>query len=406
MKNIFGKIFQNIPAKIASILIAVIIWIYVGSGLAQVGSFPGQIPIQYKNVPKGLVAVSDTENVSVKIVAAANLWRNLDPGSFSATIDFSGFSEGTYDMPIKVTNNSSDIHIVEVNPSKIIVRLEKITEKEIPVVLQVEGKAAPGLVVGDWKLKPDRVKVSGASSVLNKILEATAKVTLNGEKDNLQRVVSVVALDASGNKINNLNFTPSEVEAQIPLVQSSSAKTVGVKVVTTGQPAAGLWVSGIETQPSSIAVTASASLINDISFVNTKEINIAGISETKEFTTTLNPQVGVTILDSVPLVKVKVIVSPISSTRQFEIGYNWKNLNSNLKVSSVDPTTATLVLSGSTYDLSQLSTKEITLDINLSAFYQPGIYSVDISRSNVTLSAGISFSSVVPSAINVKLENL
>ncbi|MFA6493028.1 MAG: CdaR family protein [Patescibacteria group bacterium] len=405
MRRFFKIIFQNFPAKIASLLVAIIVWVYVGSGLAQVGSFPGKIPIEFKNIPQGLAAVSDTDSVSVKIVAAANLWRNLEPNSFSATVDVSSFSEGTYELPVKVTNNDTDVRIVEVSPQKIIVRLEKVTEKEIPIILQVEGKAASGLVVGDWKIKPERVKVSGAASLLGKILEATAKVTLNGEKDSLQRIVKVVALDSSGNEIKNLNFTPSEVEAEIPLVQASSAKTVGVKVVTTGQVAEGFWVSGIEAQPSSVAVTASSSLINDISFIETREIDVTGLSQTKEFTTTLNPGVGVNILDNVTLIKAKVIVSPITSTRQLEVGFNWKNLNSNLKVSSVEPSTVTLVVSGSTYDLSKLTTKEISLDINLSAFYQPGTYSVDISRSNVTMPAGVSFSSVVPSAINVKLEN-
>ncbi|KKQ73761.1 MAG: YbbR family protein [Berkelbacteria bacterium GW2011_GWB1_38_5] len=383
--NIFQKFFQNFPAKISSVLIAVLIWIYVGSGLAQIDTFPGKIPIDFKNSPQGLIAVSDVESVSVKIVAASALWKNLNADSFSAIIDLSGFTEGTYELPVKLNSNVSDVQIVEVSPAKVLVRLEKITEKEVPVVLQVEGKAATGFVVGDWKLKPDRVKVSGASSELGKILEATAKITLAGEKDNLQRILKVVALDSAGNEIRNLSFSPSEVEAQVPLVQASSAKTVGIKVITSGQP---------------------ADLINQISFIETKEINITGLSETKEFTTILKPAVGVTVLDNVPLVKAKIVVSPIASTRQFQVGFNWKNLNSSLKVASVDPEVVTLVLTGSTYDLSQVAVKDIAINVDLGSFSQAGVHSVDISRSNISLPNGISFSSVVPSAINVRLENL
>lgn len=406
MKIFFKKIFGNFSAKIASVLIAIAIWIYVGSGLAQIGSFPGKIPLDFKNTPSGLVTVSDIDSVSIKIVAAASLWKNLGPDSFSASIDLTGYTEGTYELPVKVATNIAEVQIVEVNPQKVIIRLEKITEKEVPVVLQSEGKAAEGYVVGDWKLSPDRVKVAGASSVVAKILEATAKITLAGEKDTLQRIVKVVALDANGNEIKNLSFNPAEIEAQVPLVQASSAKTVGIKVITTGQPTEGFWVSQIETQPPAVAVTASASLINEISFIETKEINITNLSETKEFTTTLNPAVGVTVLDDISLVKVKIVVTPITSTKQFKIGFSWKNLNANLKVASVDPSAVTLVLAGSTYDLSHLTTQDIAINVDLGAYWQPGTYSVDISRSNVVTPAGISFSSVVPSAISLRLENL
>ncbi|MCL5407657.1 MAG: CdaR family protein [Patescibacteria group bacterium] len=404
--NIFQKIFQNFPAKIGSILIAILIWVYVGSGLAQIDTFPGKIPIDFKNIPQGLVPVSDIDSVSVKVAAASALWKNLNTDSFSAVIDLAGFTEGTYELPVKINSNVPDVQIVEVSPAKVLVRLEKITDKEVPVVLQVEGKAADGFVVGDWKLKPDRVKVSGANSEIAKIIEATAKITLAGEKDNIQRILKVVALDSAGNEIRNLSFSPAEVVAQVPLVQASSAKTVGIKVVTSGQPADGFWMSGIETEPAQVAITASASLINEISFIETKEINITGIAVTKEFTTTLKPAVGVTVLDNVPLVKAKIVISPIGSTRQFQVGFNWKNLNPGLKVASVDPQTVTLVLTGSTYDLSQLNTKDVAINVDLSSHPQSGTYSVDITRSNISLPNGISFSSVVPSAINVRLENL
>lgn len=405
MREIFQKVFQNFLAKIGSILIALLVWIYVGSGLAQIDTFPGKIPLDFQNTPYGLVPVAEIEGVSLKIVASSNVWKALNAHSFSAVIDLSGYTEGTYELPIKVTSNLADVQIVQINPAKALVRLEKISTKEVPVVLQVAGKPADGFVVGDWKLKPERVKISGASSQIAKILEATAKITLSGEKDNLQRILEVMALDSSGNQIRNLTFSPQEVEAQIPLVQASSAKTVGIKVVTTGQVADGFWVSGIETQPPQVAMTASAMLIGQISFIETRPINIAGLAATEETTTTLNPAVGVTVLDNVPVVKVKIIISPITSSRQFQIGFTWKNLNPNLKVVSTEPTAVTLVLTGSTYDLSRLSTKDILINVDLGAFWQPGAYSVDISRSHVVTPAGIAFSSVVPSAINVRLEN-
>lgn len=404
MKNIFQKIFGNFPAKIISVLMAAAIWIYVGSGQAQIGNFPGKIPLEVKNTPQGLVAVLEVESVLLKLVAAANIWQQLGPNSFAATISLADLNEGTYEIPVQVISYITGVQIVEVTPSKVLVHLEKMTEKEVPVILQVAGKPADGYVVGDWQMKPERVKVKGASSVVAKILEGVAKVTLAGEKETLKRIVPVVALDSSGNQIKNLTFNPQELEAEIPLVQASSAKTVGIKVNTIGQPKEGFWVSRIETDPSLVAVTASAELIGKISFVETKEININGLDKTQEFTTSFKLSPGVIILDNVSKVTVKIAVSPISSARLFDVGFSWQNLTAGLKVASAEPSKATLVLSGSTFDLSKIKAKDIAINIDLSGLSLSGTYSVDISRSSILLPTGISFSSVVPSAVNIRLD--
>lgn len=406
MKRFFESIFRNIPAKIASLLISIVIWVYVGSGFAQIGSFPGKIPIEIQNAPPGLVAVLEKEEVSVKIIAAASVWQKLDANSFNASIDLSGFTEGTYQIAVKVESATSGVRIVEINPSKVFVRLEKTAEKEVPINLQSEGKPAEGLALGDWRIEPDRVKISGASSVISKILEATAKVSLAGEKESFERIVVLEATDPDGNKIKNLTFNPAEVKVEVLLVQASSAKTVGIKVNTVGQPADGLWVSKIESLPPQVAVTAGAATISNVNFVETKEIDISGLDQSREFTTSLKQNPGVIILDNISVVKVKIFLSSLSSTRQFQIGYSWQNLNPGLKVASAEPAVSTLVLTGSTYDLSKLSAQDISININLSSLNRPGTYSIDISRSDVVLPPGISFSSIVPSAISVRLENL
>ena len=312
--TIFKRIFQNTPAKIASLLISVAIWIYVGTGLAQIGNFPGSIPISVNNTPQGLVAVLEKESVDIKIVAAADIYKNLNADSFSASIDLNGFQAGTYTVSVTTKSNVAGVQIVEVSPQQVLVRLETVGSKEVPIVLLSQGKAADGFVVGDWKLAPARVKVSGATSVLDKILQVTVKITLNGEKETVSRILNPVALDQNGNEIRNLTFEPNDIVAEVPLVKASSAKTVGIKVNTTGQAAAGFWVSEIKTEPQAVTLTASPEIINGISFIETKEIDLNGLSANKEFVTTLKENPGITVLDNVSLVKVKVSVTKISPT--------------------------------------------------------------------------------------------
>lgn len=403
--KIFHALFRNLPAKIVCLALALGLWIYVGTGQAKIGNFPGDIPLEVRNVPQGLVAVTDIEAVSIKIVAGATIWKSLGAGSFSASIDLTGAQEGTLEVPVKVTTNIEGVRVVEVEPSKVLVRLEKITQKEVPVTLLVEGKAAEGFVVGDWKIKPDRVEVSGAASIIDEILEATVKVVLSGEKETINKVVRVAGLDANGQEIKNLEFKPAEVQVEIPLVEASSAKTVGIKVITTGQPAQGYWISKIESEPSSVTITASAGLINQISFLETREVDISGINQDRELVTFLKPNPGVIIFDDVSIIKLKIAVSQTPSTKQIQAGFSWKNLADYLKVVSADPSLVTVVVTGSTNDLAALKPGQVSVNVDLSSIKAAGTYSVDISRSNISTPMGISFSSVVPSAVDVRIES-
>lgn len=399
------RIFRNFSAKIICLFLAAGLWIYVGTGQASIGNFPGDIPLEVRNVPQGLVAVTDIDKVAVKVVAAANIWKELGAGSFSASIDLTGLSEGTFEAPVSVSSNIREVQVVEISPAKVLVRLEKIAKKEIPVILLVEGKAADGYVVGDWKIQPDRVQVNGASSVVAKILEATVKITLSGEKATINKVVRVSALDANGQEIKNLEFSPGEVLIQVPLVQASSAKTVGIKVVTTGQPAQGYWISKVESEPSAVTITASASLINQISFLETKEVDISGVNRDKETTATLKPNPGVNILDNIDKIKVKISVSQTPSSKQIQAGFSWQGLSDSLKVAAAEPTAVTVVVTGSTTDLALLKPGDVVVNVDLSSTQVAGTYSLDISRADISTPSGVSFSSVVPSAINVRVDS-
>ena len=404
MKKFFQALIRNLPAKIISILISTGLWIYVGMGQAQTGTFPGRIPLEFRHTPSGLVAISDIDSVSIKIVASSNEWKTLGASSFSAVVDLTGLNEGAFEVPIRVNTNISEVQIIEVNPNKIFVKLEKVVKKEVPINLQIDGQAGEGYVVGDWGIVPSNTEVSGASSIVDKILEATARVTLAGEKETVKKIVRLAALDAQGNEIRNLEFNPQEVSVELPLVKASSVKSVGIKVITSGQPADGFWISQIETDPSSVAITASEALINKISFLETREVDVTGLDQSKELKITLKSNPGVIVLDNVDKIKIKITISAISSTRQIKTGFSWLNLSDNLKVVSADPQAVTVILVGSATDLARLDSNDVTVNIDLRDFARAGAYSLDISSSDIILAEGISFSSIIPTAINIMLE--
>jgi len=402
--NFLGIIFRNFSAKIICLILAVGLWIYVGIGQTKTAFFPGDIPLQVKNVPQGLVAVTDIEKLKVKIVAESDSWKKLSADSFSAFLDLSGLLEGTHEIKVVVTCNVQNVQIVETDPEKVLVSLEPRITKEVPVNVLIDGKAGEGLVVGQWKADPAKVEVSGAKTLVQRLLEATAKIHLEGQTSEFKQIVKLVGLDSQGKEISNLEFKPAEVIVTVPIVKASNVKTVGIKVSTTGSPAEGYWVAKIETEPATVTIAASDQMAGKIEYVETKEVNLDGLAKNTTVETTLKSSSDFSVLDNISQVKVKVFISQAQATKELEVGFKWQGLAGNLKVVAANPSTVKVVISGPEEKLAVLTPGDIAIVVDLTGITTAGNHSLDITRSNISGPTGVSFSSIVPSAINVQTE--
>jgi len=404
--KIIHIIFRNWLVKIVCVLLAIVLWIYVGIGQTKTANFPGGISLQINNVPQGLVAITDTSRITVKVVADTEIWKKLSADSFNAYVDLDGLNEGTHEVKVNVSVNVANVQIVETDPSKVLISLEPRIEKEVPVNVLISGKAGEGLVSGEWKADPSKVNVSGARSIINSLLEATAKVQLDGQTSDFKIITKLIGLDSQGKEISNLIFTPQEVIVNVSIVKASNVKTVGIKVVTSGNPADGYWITQIETDPATVSIAASEQMVTSIQYIETESVNIQNISKSKTVETTLKPGAGVSILDNISKIKVNITVAKSQASKEIEAGFKWQGLAGNLMVNSVDPSTVKVVAAGTQEALANLSPGDISVIVDLSGsrYSLAGTYSVDISRSNIAGPAGISVSSIVPSAINVRLD--
>jgi len=404
MKKAIDIIFRNFPAKIVCLLLAILLWVYVGIGSTKTAEYPGGLPLQIKNVPQGLVAICDTDKVTIKVVADSDVFKKLSADSFSAYIDMTGFTEGTHEVKVTVMVNLSGVTIAEINPDKVVVRLEPSIEKEVPIQVLIDGKAGEGLVAGEAKTDPVKAKVSGARSIINSLLEATAKITLEGETSDFKKMVKLVGFDAQGKEYRNLTFDPPEVIVNVPIVKASNVKTVGIKVNTVGQVASGYWINKIETDPKTMTITASEAMIAKVNFIETEDVNIDGLRKNATVEVALKVSGDISILDNPGKIKVDIYIGKTQESKEIETGFQWQGLAGNLKVTSAEPTVVKVVATGPQDILADLTSSDIAVVVDLSGKNTPGTYTIDISRTNISGPTGVSVSSIVPSAINVRLD--
>jgi YbbR domain-containing protein len=401
------KLFtNNLLAKILSLVLALGFWVYVVSGEAKVDNFPGSIPIDVINKQSNLVAVRDINEINIRITAEKATWSKLSSSSFSASIDLAGLGEGTYEVPIKVTSNELGVQVIEVKPSKIMVSMEQIATKSVPIKEKFDGVTASGMLAKNAKFNVDSAIASGPKSIIERLDQATAITLLDGEDSTFSRNITLSALNEKGEKYSNVSFDPINVDAQINIIKAAQTKSVGVKVNTDGKVAGGYWVSQINTDPLTATITGSANELNNINYLETQPINIEALSRDKTTQTSLILPNSITLMDNLNnKVTVEVKISSLDLTKDFISGFSFQNLPNSLKITKIDPEVVNLILSGSADKLSLITNTNTKVNLDVSSYSQAGTYVIDLKDTNIIRPDGISVINFMPSSIKITLEN-
>jgi YbbR domain-containing protein len=90
------------------------------------------------------------------------------------------------------------VQVAQVTPSTVAIEFEPSASRLVSVVPSVDGRPAPGYVVGKVAADPARVEVIGPDSAVKRVTEAlTEPVSVNGARSRVQEVVTVGTVDPS-----------------------------------------------------------------------------------------------------------------------------------------------------------------------------------------------------------------
>lgn len=407
MKKIsLSKLFTyNWPIKLTCLLIAIGFWTYVSSTGVKVDNFPGGVVLEMQNIPEGMIAITDINNIDLRIVAEKNVWSKLSSDSVKAYVDLAGLPAGTHERAIKIQINVEGVEVADYSPQLVLIRLEPKVTKNIPVNVKIEGNAGEGLVSGVPDVIPEEVEISGAKSIIEKILEANAIVRLDGETENINKTVKLIALNAENEKLTGIIFTPEEVNISIPIIKAESTKTVGIKVVTQGDLPNNYWISNIQTSPSTITITGSSSILKSLNHIETRSINVENLNKNLNTNIELNIPTGITLVDQINSINVNIGVSKVDSGKQVNAKIIPKNLLTNLSIKSINPENISVNIQAKSDLLNNTTIDDVKLNLDLSKYSLSGTYPIDITREMFEIKEGISILSFAPSSIKVELEN-
>ncbi len=152
------------------------------------------VQLEFRNLPEGLEIASPSRNrFDVLLLAPAK--RQVQGADLAVVADMKECQVGTN---VLFLGSSSvivpeGVEVMRVNPSRLVVPLEKTLQKKVRVIPATSGSVPAGYEIFETRAEPPEVTVSGPSSrilTLEKI--PTEPIPVEGQKDTVQAVVNIL----------------------------------------------------------------------------------------------------------------------------------------------------------------------------------------------------------------------
>src|SRR5215472_14480315 len=205
---------QNLGLRIISLALAVGLWIFVNAGQhSSVEAF--NIPISYRGLPPGFVITNQHPDfVKIQISGPQTLLSLVDPSRLMLRLDLSGVGVGqaSFKVGLDSFNVPRGTAVTSISPSQIVLDLDKIVVRNLPVHLVTIGTPADGYRLGSIEIAPSRVRVIAPSMEIAHLEKVdTEAVDVTSLTTKTERVAAITSTGSM------MRIEPSEVMVQIGL---------------------------------------------------------------------------------------------------------------------------------------------------------------------------------------------
>ena len=213
-------ISRNFGLKVAAVLIGVILWFtfnYLTAGESKYAKTI-VVPVSVQHVSSGLVAATTTRQVTIELSGSRTRLDGLSPDDFTAFVDASGKSAGTYTLEISIRSAGSDA-IKTVTPETAALIVDRYGFRRVPVVLQDAGASS----VAPVRVAPETVVVAGAQSEVAQVMAAQATIAYPADKGAIVMELRPVPVDAQLHPVSGITVDPQVVRATIAVTKAPKA---------------------------------------------------------------------------------------------------------------------------------------------------------------------------------------
>ncbi len=394
----------RIVRLIIAACLAVFLWMYInGNDINMITQEINNIPVTLINTEKlsskGLV-LTEQKNyfVNIRVRGSERNVNTLDASQITATVDLAGVKgPGTYTADVVIQGLPNSVILQETQPSELNIKIDSIRHKAHSVTINTSGKPGNNLSVVS-ATTTDLVRVEGPSDSVNKIKACVATANVQDMTDDTDVYIPVKAVDKKGNVLSDVECKPSMIKASVKIGTTKRVKIKAPK--TTGSVADGYKVAKITVSPKTVLLGGKASDLDSINAVRPSTVDLSGLKISTTVQKKLNLPSNVTNMDGSSNVTVTIKVEALTSKQLMIDDIEQRNVPDDLTVTKMENASVTVIIEGTSSELSTLDSKDLSAWIDFSdAAEGTGSYDIQVTTDKGTIK------SVSPSSTSATLKS-
>ena len=373
---------------IASILVAIAVWVYV-----DVEKAPDRtktirdIPVEFSGesttlADKNLMLLSGydtTVDLTIKgpkreLVKISK--DNVRLVASTSSIDSVGVHTLRWDPIYPDGVQSSALTVDWASKYKVTVTVGELYTKEVPVNCTVTGQVADGYFTGETVLDPTSLVLRGQRDDLLNVAYAKLTVDISGATRSVIQTESVQLYDNDDNPVDNSNIrtNASLIQAKVPVL---TTKEVSLAVELSGVP--GVAGQSIKTtvSPTSVRLIGEADVLENINEIVLATLYIEDLELWQQNSYVVTAPDGTWLANSNEVATVEISMEGIEETTVTVDAFRYTNVPSGLYpevMGSLD-----VRLWGLSDELAKLDASALTATADLSSVTEPGSHRVPVS---------------------------
>lgn len=296
-----GWLFRNWALKLSAVALATVLY----TGLVFSGSFTERgfsgVPITTLNQPSGTFLLSpQLGTVDIRYRIAIDPAARVTSESFAVTIDLAAYDMSkapqVQSLPIRVTTVTDGLTVLSSTPRTVSVALDRLDEVQVRVAVD-SGDVPAGLEIATPQLSLQTVTATGPESQLRRVDRALATVRIDESGIDCCGQVDLVPVDIDGRRVESVELNPATVRIEIDVSTVETSRTVAIRPLLVGAPAAGFEVETVSAEPAVVTLRGAPDVLAAITEVQTEPISLAGSKATLRPTAALVLPPGARLAD-------------------------------------------------------------------------------------------------------------
>lgn len=277
---------------------------------ASLAAVAEQVPIRVKYDETKYYVASYEETTTVYLKSSNKVLLDIETNeqtrNFKVEADLTGYGEGTYEVPLKVTGLNQVVEAT-LKDKKLHVRIEKRESRVYDVTPKINDNLLKnGYTLENIMIEPEQVEITSGANTLDQIDQVVAALDDDRDlSDDLSKRVDVVALDKEGNVLSVI-IVPTTVTMSVHV--EAPSKSVPLKINQSGAIPSGIKSYEFTSEYENITISGPREALDKVTEIELF-IDTTTIFDEKTDKFSLTPPENI----KVDPVSVEVTITPIKS---------------------------------------------------------------------------------------------